>query len=402
MDDIYKQSVDHHRKAKGKIALAGKTPLTTREDLALCYTPGVAGPCKEIAANPEASWELTSRREWVAVITDGTSILGLGDIGPAAGMPVMEGKCLIFKEFGGLSAFPLALKTKDIDEFVEAVKMISLSFGAINLEDIAAPRCFDIERRLKQELDIPVMHDDQHATAIVTIAGLMNALELTGRSFETARFVISGFGAAGTAVMNMLLVLGATDIIVSDRNGIVHQEREDLDDWRRSIAAYTNLDNTRGTLKDAVEGRDVFIGVSGANVLTEDMVRSMAKDPIIFALANPIPEIMPDVARRAGAYVVATGRSDFPNQVNNALAFPGVFKGVLEARARQITEPMKLAAARALASLVKNPGPDNIIPDIFDEGVVRAVSEAVIRVALNPAPRRVLPHQINNQSQLQQ
>jgi len=382
MDDIYQASTELHRKFKGKLNISGKMPLKSRTDLAHLYTPGVAGPCKEIAANLESIWDLTSRRDWVAVITDGSSVLGLGDIGPAAGMPVMEGKCLIFKEFGGLNAFPIGLKTQDINEFVEAVKLISLSFGAVNLEDISAPRCFEIERRLKAELDIPVMHDDQHATAIVTIAGLINALKLTGRSFETARFVISGFGAAGTAVMNMLLVLGATDIIIADRKGIVHQERPELDHWRRSIAAYTNLGNERGTLEDAVVERDVFVGVSGAGILTEKMIRTMAPDPIIFALANPIPEVMPDIAYAAGAAVVATGRSDFPNQVNNALVFPGLFRGVLEARAPHITEHMKLAAAQALADLIQEPSRENVIPDIFDEGVARAVSHAVLTVAM--------------------
>jgi malate dehydrogenase (oxaloacetate-decarboxylating) len=381
MSDIYQQSLAFHRKHRGKIALLPKLHLRDRRDLSLAYTPGVAEPCREIARNPESIWDLTSRGEWVAVITDGSSVLGLGNIGPAGGMPVMEGKCVIFKEFGGLNAFPIALKTQDVDRFVEAVKLISLSFGAVNLEDISAPRCFDIEERLKRELDIPVMHDDQHATAIVVIAGLMNSLKLTGRSFEKTKFVLSGAGAAGVAVLNMLRGMGATDIIVSDRAGILSSRRIDLDRWRTSLLDFTNLDDIDGDLDEAMAGREVFIGLSGPDIVSEHMVRSMAKDPIIFALANPSPEIMPDVAKEAGAAIVATGRSDFPNQVNNALAFPGLFKGVLDAKARTITEMMKLSAAKALASFVKDPTPERIIPGIFEPGVAEAVAEAVKRVA---------------------
>ncbi|MEK9177474.1 MAG: NADP-dependent malic enzyme [Patescibacteria group bacterium] len=381
MTDIYQESLAFHRKHRGKIALKPKLKLTDRTALSLAYTPGVAGPSRAIAEDPERVWELTSRGDWIAVITDGSSVLGLGNIGPAGGMPVMEGKCVIFKEFSGLNAFPIALKTQDVDRFVEAVKLISLSFGAVNLEDISAPRCFDIEERLKSELDIPVMHDDQHATAIVVIAGLMNALKLTGRTFAKTRFVVSGAGAAGVAVLKMLREMGAGDIIVSDRGGILSSRRVDLDRWRTSLLDFTNLGDIDGDLDDAMVGREVFIGLSGPDIVSEHMVRSMAPDPIIFALANPTPEIMPELAKEAGAAIVATGRSDFPNQVNNALAFPGVFQGVLEAKARSITEGMKLAAAKTLASYVTDPTLERIVPGIFEPGVARAVADAVRAVA---------------------
>lgn len=383
-DDIYRRALSFHRKHRGKLELSVKIPLTTRDDLSLAYTPGVAAASEAIARNPEEIWELTSRGNWVAVVTDGSSVLGLGDIGAPASLPVMEGKCAIFKEFGGLSAFPIALQTRDIDEFVNTVKLISLSFGAVNLEDIAAPRCFEIEERLKKELDIPVMHDDQHATAIVVIAGLMNALSLTGRTFESASFTISGAGAAGVAIAKLLRSVGAKDIVMVDRKGIMHRARAGLDQWRASLLDFTNLDDLRGDLREAMKGRDVFIGVSGPGIVDGEMVKSMNKDPILFALANPTPEIMPDSARAAGAKIIATGRSDFPNQVNNALVFPGIFKGVLEARAPQITEHMKLAAAKALAHHVKKPSADNIIPDIFDADVVGAIADAVTKEAKTP------------------
>ena len=376
-DDIYAESLEFHKKVKGKISLSVKTPVKDRHDLSLVYTPGVAEPCREIVRNPKAIWDVTSRGSWVAVITDGTSVLGLGDIGPAASLPVMEGKCVLFKELAGLDAFPIAVQTKDVDEFVDVVKKISLSFGAINLEDISAPRCFDIEERLVNELDIPVMHDDQHGTAIVVTAGLINALKLTGRTFESAKFVVSGAGAAGFAVIKMIIAMGAKDIIVVDRMGIIGRDRTDLGERRKMLIEITNKENLKGTLKDAFVGRDVFIGVSGPGIVSEEMVRSMAKDSIVFALANPEPEIMPDKARSAGATIVATGRSDFPNQINNALAYPGVFKGALESRAPKITEAMKVAAAKALAGYVDHPTAEALIPEPLDKNVPRVVAEAI-------------------------
>ena len=375
--DIFEESLQFHKKNKGKISIASKVPLNDRHDLSLAYTPGVAEASREIARNPEAIWDVTSRGNWVAVITDGSAVLGLGDIGPAASMPVMEGKCILFKEFAGIDAFPIALKTRDIDEFVREVKDLSLSFGAINLEDIAAPRCFEIEERLKKESDIPVMHDDQHGTAVVVTAGLINALALTGRTFASTKFLINGAGAAGVAILKILIAFGAADIVVADSKGVIGPKRTDLAPYKKDILAITNKEGIDGPLAEALSGRDVFIGVSVANVLTGDMVKQMAKDPIIFALANPTPEIMPDLAKAAGAAIVATGRSDFPNQVNNVLAYPGIFRGTLDIRAKQITEEMKKAAAKALAGYVKNPSYDMIIPDALDKGVVPIVAEAV-------------------------
>lgn len=375
--DIFEESLEFHKKLKGKIALASKVSIKNRHDLSLAYTPGVAEACREIAKNPEALWDVGSRSNWVAVITDGSAILGLGDLGPAASIPVMEGKCVLFKEFADIDAFPIALKTRDIDEFVRTVKELSLSFGAVNLEDIAAPRCFEIEERLKKELDIPVMHDDQHGTAIVVTAGLINALTLTNRSFETAKVVVSGAGAAGTAITKMLVARGVRDILIVDSKGIIGPKRGDISGVKKELVGITNPEGREGALKDAMHGRNVFIGVSAPNLVTEEMVRSMEKDSIVFALANPTPEIMPDLAKKAGAKVVATGRSDFPNQINNVLAYPGVYRGVLDARAPHITDAMKHAAATALAKYVKNPSPELIIPDALDKGVVRAVAEAV-------------------------
>ncbi len=375
--DIYQQSLKLHKKNRGKIALAVKTPIVTREDLSLSYTPGVAEPCREIAKDVEKVWDYTSRRNWVAVVTDGTAVLGLGDIGPEAGLPVMEGKAALFKEFGNVDAFPICLRTKNPDEIVAIVKALEPSFGGINLEDISAPRCFEIEERLKAEMNIPVFHDDQHGTAIVVLAGLTNALKIVGKKFEKIKVVVSGAGAAGTAITKILLSQGVKNILLTDSKGIISGDRKDLNEAKKKILEKTNPENISGTLPDALRGADVFIGVSAPNIVTAEMISSMAKDSIVFAMANPAPEIMPDIAKSAGARIVATGRSDFPNQVNNVLVFPGLFRGVLDAKAKSITEEMKLAAARALADYVTNPNEENIIPNPLDKNVARVVAEAV-------------------------
>ena len=375
--DIYEESLEFHKKHHGKISVVSKTEVKDRHDLSVVYTPGVAEPCREIARNPEAVLELTNRANTVAVITDGSAVLGLGDIGADAGLPVMEGKCVLFKEFAGIDAFPILISTRDVGEAVETIKNISHSFGGINLEDIAAPRCFDIEEHLVAELDIPVMHDDQHGTAIVVSAGLLNALKVTDRSIENSKIVIAGAGAAGTAITKMLISLGVKDIIVTDSKGIIGPARGDLGKYKNALRDLTNPRKMDGSTADALKGADVFIGVSGPNTVTEDMARAMAKDSIIFALSNPTPEIMPDTAKAAGAKVVATGRSDFPNQVNNALAFPGVFRGALDARAKKITTEMKRAAVYALAGYIKNPSPVMIIPDVLDKNVASVVAQAV-------------------------
>lgn len=375
--DIFEEALKLHRTLKGKISVTPKAPVKTRADLSLVYTPGVAAASKAIAADPNEVWELTGRANTVAVITDGTAVLGLGDIGPSAGMPVMEGKCVLFKEFAGIDAVPILLNTKDVDEIVSTIKNIAPSFGAINLEDISAPRCFEIEERLKAVLDIPVMHDDQHGTAIVVLAGLINALKLTGREFASTKFVIVGAGAAGTAIAKLLASFVATNIIVVDSKGIIGPVRADLNDSKKKLLAITNPDKKDGSLADSISGADVVVGVSGPNIITAEMIASMAPDSTVFALSNPTPEVMPDIAKGAGAKIVATGRSDFPNQINNVLAYPGVFRGVLDIRAPQITEAMKVAAARALAAVVISPSVDEIIPDVFDPRVMTAVSEAV-------------------------
>lgn len=375
--DVYDESLELHKRLKGKLEVKSKEPVQDRKTLSLVYTPGVAAPCKAIAGNPEESWNLTGRGNTVAVITDGTSVLGLGNIGPLAGMPVMEGKCVLFKEFAGIDATPILLNTQNVDEIVNTVKNIALSFGAINLEDIAAPRCFEIEERLKQELDIPVMHDDQHGTAIVIVAGLLNAFTVTGRTTEATKVVINGAGAAGVATAKLLKHFKIGDVVVADSKGVIGPARTDLAPYKQELLSITNKDGLDGTLADALKGADVVVGVSVAGAITEGMVRSMAEQAIVFALANPTPEIMPDQARAAGAAVVATGRSDFPNQVNNALAYPGVFRGALDSRARAITEEMKAAAAKALAAVVTTPTAEMIIPDVFDPRVVPAVVEAV-------------------------
>ncbi len=394
--DVYQQSLELHEKNHGKLAVQSKVPLANREDLSLAYTPGVAEPCRKIAQNPDDVYKYTMKSNTVAVITDGSAVLGLGNIGAAAGLPVMEGKCLLFKQFGGVDAFPICIKTQDVDEIVNIVKNIAVGFGGINLEDISAPRCFEIEERLKKELDIPVFHDDQHGTAIVVLAGVINAIKLAGKKLSDMKIVMSGSGAAGIATAKLLLNYGAKNLILCDRTGAIYKTRGDLDGPASSamarhlssghapkylIAIMSNPNEEKGPLDDIIKGADMFIGVSSGGLLTADMVKTMAPKAIVFGMANPTPEIMPDVAHAAGAFIVGTGRSDFPNQINNVLAFPGIFRGVLDVRAPQITEEMKLAAAEALAALVKNPTVDKIVPGVFDPGVADAVAEAVKKCA---------------------
>lgn len=369
-----------HEEWKGKINTVSKAPVRSREDLALCYTPGVAEPCKVIAEDPEAAYKYTIKSNTVAVVSDGSAVLGLGNIGPLAAMPVMEGKAVLFKEFAGVNAFPICLDTQNTDEIIETVVRIAPAFGGINLEDISAPRCFEIEQRLKERLDIPVFHDDQHGTAIVVLAGIINALKVTGREKKDSRVVINGAGSAGIAITKLLLAYGFRDIILCDRAGILVKGMEGLNWMQEKMVEVTNLDRKTGTLADALCGADIFVGVSAPNIVTPGMVSSMNRDAILFAMANPVPEIMPDAAKEAGARVVGTGRSDFPNQVNNVLIFPGIFKGALEGRATAITEEMKLAAAQAIAGLVDDSElkDDNILPAAFDERVADAVSRAVI------------------------
>ena len=363
-----------HKKNHGKLAVASKVPVKTREDLRLAYTPGVAEPCLAIAADPSSVYDYTMKGNMVAIVSDGSAVLGLGNIGAAGAIPVMEGKAILFKELAGVDAFPICLVTQDPDEIVETVKNIAPVFGGINLEDIAAPKCFGIEERLKKELDIPVMHDDQHATAVVVLAGLINALRLAGKSFSSSTLVISAAGAAGIAVAKMISSYGAKTVILCDTEGVVYKGRtKNMNEQKDAVAVSTSA----RTLQDALKGADVFIGLSKPNLVTPGMVKSMAPKPIIFAMSNPDPEITPDKAREGGAFIIATGRSDFPNQVNNVLAFPGIFRGALDARAPQITEAMKLAAAEALAAFVKNPTTELILPSPIDAGVAKAVAEAV-------------------------
>lgn len=377
MKDFKQASVDLHAKHVGKLEVKSVVPIETRDDLSVVYTPGVAEPCLRIAERPELAKELTIKGRTVAVVTDGSAVLGLGNIGPLASIPVMEGKCALFKEFAGIDAFPIALDTQDEDEIVETVKRIAPVFGGINLEDISAPRCFAIERRLIEELGIPVFHDDQHGTAIVVLAGLINACKVTGRDLKAARIVITGAGAAGIAIGNLLMSYGAKGIVMTDSKGALCSAREDLNAVKTEFLSRTANPDACGLLPEVLRGADVFIGVSKAGLVTEEMVRGMAKDPIIFAMANPEPEILPDLARSAGAAVVATGRSDFPNQVNNVLAFPGIFKGVFASGTSRITEKMKMAAAEALAAHVEAPDAEHIIPDALDKTVVGVVAEAV-------------------------
>ena len=389
--DIRKESLKKHYEWKGKIEVISRVPVNTREDLSLAYTPGVAEACLEIQKSPDKSFTLTRRGNLVAVITDGTAVLGLGDIGPEAGMPVMEGKCALFKEFADVDAFPICVHTKDVDEIVNTISLIAGSFGGINLEDIAAPRCFEIEKKLKERLDIPVFHDDQHGTAIVVAAALINALKVVGKNIEDIRVVINGAGAAGCAIGRHLLNIGVKNLIMVDRFGIISEDDGSLSDFHRSIAKITNRDRLHGTLSDACVGADVFVGVSAPGVLTGEMVATMAKDAIVFPMANPTPEIMPEEAFSAGARIVGTGRSDYPNQINNVLAFPGIFRGALDCRASCINEEMKVATSYALASLIPDSelSEENIITSALDKKVAEVVSLAVIETAKKTGVARI-------------
>ena len=388
---IADESLKMHYEKKGKIEVVSRVPVESSEDLSLAYTPGVAQPCLEIQKNPDLSYELTRRWNTCAVITDGSAILGLGDIGPEAGMPVMEGKCVLFKEFGGVDAIPLCVRTKDVDEFVNAVYLISGSFGGINLEDIAAPRCFEIEDKLKEKCDIPVFHDDQHGTAVIMLAGVMNALKIVGKKKENIRVAVSGAGAAATAVTKLLLNYGIPDITMCDRKGAIYEGREGLNSAKEAISKVTNPQKIKGSLADVIKGADIFIGVSAPGMMTKEMVKSMADDAIIFACANPTPEIFPDEARAGGAKVICTGRSDYPNQINNVLAFPGIFRGAFDARASRINEEMKIAAANALASIIPDDelSTDYIIPKAFDPRVRPAIAEAVAKAARETGVARI-------------
>lgn len=373
------QALKLHEEWNGKLNTESKCKVASKEDLALAYTPGVAEPCKVIADNPEAAYTYTIKANTVAVVSDGSAVLGLGNIGPLAAMPVMEGKAVLFKEFGGVNAFPICLDTQDTEEIIETVKRIAPAFGGINLEDISAPRCFEIEERLKKELNIPVFHDDQHGTAIVVLSGVINALKVTGKKKEDCKVVVNGAGSAGIAITKILLNYGFTNVTMCDREGIISKDYPNLNWMQREMCNVTNLSGATGTLADALQGADIFVGVSAPNIVSKEMVASMNEDAILFTMANPIPEIMPDLAKEAGARIVGTGRSDFPNQINNVIAFPGIFKGALEGRATQITEEMKLAAALAIAGLVPDEelNEDNIMPQPFDPRVCEAVSNAI-------------------------
>lgn len=381
--DYAKESLKKHEEWKGKIEIKLRAPVNNAEDLALAYTPGVAAPCLEIQKDIHRSYELTRRWNTVAVVTDGTAVLGLGDIGPEAGMPVMEGKCALFKAFGDVDAIPLCIRSKDVGDIVNTVALLQGSFGGVNLEDISAPRCFEIEKELKERCDIPIFHDDQHGTAVITLAGLMNALKVVGKNLHDVRIVTSGAGAAGIAIIRLLMAMGLEKVIMTDRHGAIYEGRDNLNPIKEEMAKITNFSHTKGTLAEVIRGADVFIGVSAPGVLTQDMVRSMAKDPIIFACANPTPEIFPDEAKAAGAAVVSTGRSDFPNQVNNVLCFPGIFRGALDVHASDINDAMKIAAAKAIAGLVDESelNADYILPHAFDPRVRDAVAKAVSAAA---------------------
>jgi len=388
--DIYARSLELHRAHRGKIRMESRIPIESMEDLALAYTPGVAEPCRAIEADPEAIYEVTSKGDWVAVVTDGTAVLGLGDIGPAAALPVMEGKCCLFRRFAGIDAFPICVSTRDPEEFVETVARIGTSFGGINLEDISAPRCFAVEEALQARMDIPVFHDDQHGTAVVALAALIGALQLTGRAIGGVSAVVNGAGAAAIAVTRLLLKAGVSDIVLCDSKGAIFEGRAGLNPEKMALASLTNRSGKRGGLADVLPGADLFIGLSAPGCLTPGMVRTMAPGPIVFAMCNPEPEIMPDLARSAGAAVVGTGRSDFPNQVNNVLAFPGILRGALDVRARDITAGMKLAAAKAIAELAHlNLAPDYVIPDALDPRVAPAVAKAVAKAAREDGVARI-------------
>ena len=381
--DKREYALKKHAEWHGKLSVESKAPITNREELAVAYTPGVAEPCLEIAKDEKLAYTYTGKGNLVAVITDGTAVLGLGDIGPSAGMPVMEGKCALLKTFAGIDAVPVCINSKDPEEIIKTVYLISKSFGGINLEDISAPRCFEIERRLIDMCDIPVFHDDQHGTAIITCAGLLNAVKLTGKKMGELKTVISGAGSAGISIAKMMMHFGFGEIILCGSHGTIYDGAPNINPEQQKMALVTNKEKLAGTLADAMKGADIFIGVSKPGIVTEDMVRSMAKDPIVFTMANPVPEIMPDLAKKAGAAVVGTGRSDFPNQVNNVLAFPGIFRGALDARAPKITEEMMEAAARAIAGVIPEDelSAEYVLPDAFDKRVVKAVAEAVEKVA---------------------
>ena len=390
--DYAKESLRLHEEWKGKIEVVATVPVATKDDLSLAYTPGVAQPCLEVQKDISKSYELTRRHNLCAVITDGTAVLGLGDIGPEAGMPVMEGKCVLFKSFADVDAFPLCVKSKDVDEIVNTIYMISGSFGGINLEDISAPRCFEIERKLKEKCDIPIFHDDQHGTAVITLAGLTNALRVTGKKKEDVKIVTSGAGAAAISITKLLLSAGFKNVVMTDRRGIIYKGREEGMNWiKNEMAEITNLQGEKGSLADALKGADIFIGVSAPGLVTKEMVQSMNKDAIIFSCANPTPEIFPDEAKEAGAAVIATGRSDFPNQINNVLAFPGIFRGTFDVRASDINEEMKVAAAHALAELISDEelSADYIIPKAFDPRVGPAVAKAVAQAARDSGVARI-------------
>ena len=391
------ESLKLHGEWKGKIEVISRVPVKSRDDLSLAYTPGVAQPCLEIQKDIDKSYELTRRHNLCAVITDGSAVLGLGDIGPEAGMPVMEGKCVLFKSFGDVDAFPLCVKTQDVDEFVNTVALISGSFGGINLEDIAAPRCFEIERKLKERTDIPIFHDDQHGTAVITLAGLTNALKVVGKKKEDVKVVTSGAGAAAIAIVKLLLSAGFKDITMCDRKGAIYEGREGLNWIKEEMARVTNLDKRAGSLADVLAGADVFIGVSAPGTVTTEMVKTMNKDAIVFACANPTPEIFPDDAKAGGAAVISTGRSDFPNQINNVLAFPGIFRGAFDVRASDINEEMKMAAAKALAELIPDDelSADYISPQAFDPKVGPAVAKAVAQAAIDSGVARIYSKRIN-------
>ena len=389
--DYRKESLRLHGEWKGKIEVISSVPVKTKDDLSLAYTPGVAEPCLAIQKDVDLSYTLTRRGNLVAVITDGTAVLGLGDIGPEAGMPVMEGKCVLFKTFGNVDAFPLCVRTKSVDEIVNTVKLLAGSFGGINLEDISAPRCFEIERRLIAECDIPIFHDDQHGTAIVTVAAMLNALKIVKKNINDISVIVNGSGAAGIAITKLLMSMGLKKVILCDTKGAIYEGRDNLNAEKEEMAKISNLDKVKGTLKDVLVGADVFIGVSAANMVTKEMVKNMAKDAIIFAMANPTPEIMPDDAKEAGAKVIGTGRSDFANQINNVLAFPGLFRGALDVRASDINDEMKIAAAKAIASLVSDEElkPDYVIPAPFDPRVGPTVAEAVKEAARKSGVARI-------------
>lgn len=389
--DVKQEAIQKHIEWKGKIEVIARAPVGSKKELSIAYTPGVAEPCLEIQKDINLSYEYTRRHNLVAVVTDGTAVLGLGDIGPEAGMPVMEGKCALFKAFGDVDAFPLCIRSKNVDDIVNTVALLAGSFGGINLEDISAPRCFEIEKRLKQICDIPIFHDDQHGTAVVTLAGLVNALRIVSKNIEDIRMVVNGAGAAATAVTKLLISCGLRDVVVCDRSGALWTGREGLDEAKMALAMVTNPRGAKGTLKDVIAGADVFIGVSGPDTLTEEMVRTMNDNAIVFACANPTPEIHPDLARSGGARVVATGRSDYPNQINNVLAFPGIFRGTLDVRASDINDEMKLAAAYAIADLVspEELREDYIIPDAFDPRVGKAVAAAVAKAARETGVARI-------------